>query len=109
MSKSEAKSCIRGCGATVYFDKDSPTGHPSPETWVPLEIKEGRGADVAHNCPRRNSNGSGSSGGTLDTTTATTTTAAIIATPDSLKLAESLSEILKDYIRLKLAELLVAF
>jgi hypothetical protein len=102
------KQCSRGCGTIVYFDKNSPTGHPSPDKWIPLEIKEGRKTDVAHNCSRRNN------GSTLDvaTTTAgtiptipagTTTTAAVIAKPDSLEFAETLIEILQ-YVRLKLKE-----
>jgi hypothetical protein len=68
MSESKPKQCTGGCGAMVYFDRNSPTGHPSPDKWVPLEIKEGRRTDVAHNCPKRN----GSSSGTLDTTATTT-------------------------------------
>jgi hypothetical protein len=90
---SEAKACTRGCGALVYFDRNSPTGHPSPEKWIPLEMKEGRRTDVAHNCPKRN--GNGSSGGTLDTTTATS---AMIVKPESLQFAETLSQILQDYV-----------
>jgi hypothetical protein len=99
-SKPSAKMCSRGCGAMVYFDKDSPTGHPSPDKWIPLEIKEGRRTDVAHNCPKR------SNGSTLDTSAATTTTPAIITTSDSLNLefAETLIEILQDYVKLKLKE-----
>jgi hypothetical protein len=41
--------------------RNFPTGHPSPDRWIPLEIKEGRRTDVAHNCQKRNTNG-----GTLD-------------------------------------------
>jgi hypothetical protein len=79
----------------MYFDKDSPTGHPSPDKWVPLEIKEGRKTDVAHNCPNRN-------GGTLD---AAATTTAIIVKPESLQFAETQSQILQDYVRLKRQEI----
>jgi hypothetical protein len=101
---SEAKACTRGCGALVYFDKNSPTGHPSPDKLIPLEMKEGRRTDVAHNCPKRN--GNGSSGGTLDVAPATT--AAIIVKPESLQFAETLSQILQDYVRLKKQELATA-
>ncbi len=80
-------------------DKNSPTGHPSADKWVPLEIKEGRKTDVAHNCPKRNN----SSSGTLDNNA--TTTKAIIAKPQALETAEALIEILEDYVRLKRAEL----
>jgi hypothetical protein len=98
---SDAKMCTRGCGAMVYFDKNSPTGHPSPDKWIPLEIKEGRKTDVAHDCPKRNTNG-----GTLDSTTTTTTaTPAVIVKPESLEFAETLSHILQDYVRLKRLEL----
>ncbi len=92
---SNLKTCSRGCGALVYFDKNSPTGHPSPDKWIPLEIKEGRKTDVAHNCPKRNS-------GTLDVAA---TTAAIIVKPESLAFAETLSQILQDYVRLKRQEM----
>jgi hypothetical protein len=85
------------CGALVYLDKNSPTGHPSPDKWIPLEIKEGRKTDTAHNCPKRNN------GSTLDAA-ATTTPAIIIAKPESLQFAETLIEILTDYVRLKLKE-----
>jgi hypothetical protein len=102
MSERQGKPCTRGCGVMVYFDKDSPTGHPSPDKWIPLEMKEGRRTDVAHNCPKRN-------GGTLDAAapTATATTAAIIVKPESLQLefAETLSQILQEYVRLKKQEL----
>jgi hypothetical protein len=99
----EPKLCTRGCGVQVYFDKNSPTGHPSPDKWIPLEMKERRKTDVAHNCPKRNS----SSGGTLDSTatTATNTTAAIIVKPELLKTAEGFVLLLQDYIRLKNQEI----
>jgi hypothetical protein len=93
----------------VYFDKDSTVGHPSADKWIPLEIKEGRKTDVAHNCPKRNI--SSSNGSTLDnnntTETTTTTTAAIIVKPEMLQFAETLSQILQDYVRLKKSELVV--
>jgi hypothetical protein len=82
MSDERGKPCTRGCGAMVYFDKDSPTGHPSPDKWIPLEMKEGRRTDAAHNCPMRNT----SNGSTLDNTTAAaTTTPAIIVKPEGAK------------------------
>lgn len=92
---SDAKACTRGCGTLVYFDKNSPTGHPSPDKWIPLEIKEGRKTDVAHNCPKRHGGSD-----TLDNTN-TATTPAIVVKPELLKLAESLSEILQEYVKLK--------
>jgi hypothetical protein len=97
---SDSRLCSRGCGTTVYFDKNSPTGHPSPDKWIPLEIKEGRKTDVAHNCPRRHN------GSTLDATD-TTTTKAIVAKPkpEPLAFAETLLDILEDYVRLKRQEL----
>ena len=95
---SDSRACVKGCGTMVYFDRNSLTGHPTPDEWIPLEIKKGRKTDVAHNCPKRN-NGSG----TLDAAAATTTKA-IIARPESLGFAETLIEILQDYLRLKLNE-----
>lgn len=74
--KSKPKLCTRGCGTIVYFDKNSPTGYPSTDRWIPLKIKEGRRTDVAHNCPKRS--GSGNSG----TLYSTTTTTGTISTPD---------------------------
>jgi hypothetical protein len=50
----QSKNCINGCGALIYFDKNSPTGHPNPDKWIPLEIKQGTRTDVAHNCPKGN-------------------------------------------------------
>jgi hypothetical protein len=82
----------------VYFDKNSTVGHPTPDKWVPLEIKEGRKTDVAHNCPRRHN------GSTADNPAATTTKA-IIVKPQALETAEVLIEILEDYVRLKRSEL----
>jgi hypothetical protein len=74
-----------------YFDKNSPTGHPSPDKWVPLEMKGNLRTDMAHNCPKKNV------GGTLDNTM----TAAIIVKPELLKTAHGLIELLQDYVRLK--------
>jgi len=82
---SDARACTKGCGTLAYFDKNSPTRHPSPDKWNPLEMEEGRKTDVAHNCPKRNGGS-----GTLENTAMTT--AAIIATPDSLKTARRLSK-----------------
>jgi hypothetical protein len=66
-------------------------------------MKEGCKTDVAHNCPKR------ANGSTLDSTnTAVTTTAAIIAKPEMLWFAETLSQILQDYVRLKKQELAVS-
>lgn len=95
----------------VYFDKDSLIGHPSPDKWIPLEIKEGRKTDLAHKCPKRNN--TNSNGSTLDNTAATTIAPpatiaqpipAIIAKPEMLQFAETLVEILQEYITLKLKE-----
>ena|SRR5215217_1447987 len=102
MSKAfrEPKACINGCGATIYFDPNSPTGHPSADKWIPLEIKEGRRTDQSHNCPNKKN------GHTLPTSTESTT--AIVAEPNTLKFAESLLELTSDYIRLKTKELEIA-
>ena len=54
---------------------------------------EQRWTDVVHNCPKSKRNG-----GTLDVT------AAIIERPESLKFAETISQMLQDYIRLKCQE-----
>lgn len=99
MSKAfrEPKACNNSCGAMIYFDPNSTIGHPAPDKWVPLEIKGGMKTDQPHNCPKKKN------GNTLPTTT-TETTAAIVAKPDTLKIAESLLEILTDYIRLKTKE-----
>jgi hypothetical protein len=83
----DPKACINGCGAMIYFDPNSPTGHPTADKWVPLEIKEGRKTDQPHNCPKKKTNASSA------------------AKPDSLKFAESLFDVLRDYIRLKTKEL----
>jgi hypothetical protein len=96
---SDAKMCSKGCGAMVYFDKNSTVGHPSPDKWVPLEIKEGRKTDVAHNCPKRYD-----SAGTLDSSSSSSSSRTTTTPADSLKFAESLLEILADYIRLKTKE-----
>lgn len=88
--------------ALVYFDKHSPIGHPSPDKWIPLEMKEGKRTDVAHTCPKRNN---GSALDSTSTAVATTTTAAIITKPESLQFAETLSQILQDYIRPKKQEI----
>jgi hypothetical protein len=90
------KQCNNGCGALIYFDRDSPTGHPSPDKWVPLEIKEGRRTDTVHNCPKKKN------GHTLQEAAATATAT---IKPDTLKFAESLLDIVQDYIRLKTKEL----
>ena len=74
----------------VYFDKNSKAGHPSADKWIPLEIKEGRKTDQPHNCTKKK-NGNGH---TLEAA----------AKPDTLKFAESLLDILQDYIRLKTKE-----
>jgi hypothetical protein len=97
MSKAfrEPKACIKGCGATIYFDPNSTVGHPSPDRWVPLEIKEGRKTDQPHNCPKKNGNGR-----TLETTTAT----AALPKEESIKFAETLCTLLHEYIRLKSQE-----
>jgi hypothetical protein len=99
----EPKLCTRGCSVQVYFDKNSPTGHPNHNTWIPLEMKEGRKTDTAHNCPKRNNGSAGTLDNTSTTATATTTTA-IIVKPELLKTAETLIQILQDYVRLKLNE-----
>ena len=89
----EPKDCIYGCGTKVYFDRNSKTGHPSADKWIPLEIKEGRRTDVAHNCPKKK-NGNGH---TLEATTEPKL--------ESLKFAQSLFEVLQEYLRLKTKEL----
>jgi hypothetical protein len=92
------KQCNYGCGALIYFDRDSPTGHPLADKWIPLEIKEGRRTDQPHNCPKKNDNSS-------STLTTTATTAAVTTSNSELiNLAETLSQILHDYIRLKRQE-----
>ena len=85
----------------VYFDKNSTVGHPSPDKWIPLEIKEGRKTDVAHNCPKRYD-----SAGTLDSSFSPSSSRTTITSlsADSLKFAEVFREILDDYIRLKRQE-----
>jgi hypothetical protein len=91
------KQCNNGCGALIYFDRDSPTGHPSPDKWIPLEIKEGRRTDQPHNCPKKKeANGSN----TLETTATATT----IPKSELINFAETLSQILHDYARLKRQE-----
>ncbi len=87
------KECINGCGQLIYFDKESPTGHPNPGKWIPLEIKEGRRTDTAHNCPKKNGNGSN----TLETITS-------LPKQESIAFAETLCQILHEYIRLKSQE-----
>jgi hypothetical protein len=72
----------------VYFDRNSPTGHPSPDKWLHLEMHGNLRSDMVHNCPMRHVGGG--NGGTLDSTT----TQDIIATPELLKTAEGLIELL---------------
>ena len=93
MSKfGESRACNNSCGTMIYFDKNSSVGHPNQNTWIPLEIKEGRKTDVAHNCPKKKN------GQTLTNIEET------VQPADTLKVAESLLEILTDYIRLKTKE-----
>jgi hypothetical protein len=94
MSKfGKPKQCNNGCGALIYFDRDSTAGHPSADKWIPLEIKEGRRTEQPHNCPKKNENSSS----TLVTTT-------VKSESESINFAETLSQILHDYIRLKRQE-----
>jgi len=91
----EPKACINGCGATIYFDPNYPTGHPNPDKWIPLEIKEGRRTDHPHNCPKKKE-GNGANNTLLETTAAPKS--------ESIKLAETLCQILHEYVRLKSQE-----
>jgi hypothetical protein len=75
--------CKNGCGAFIYFDKDSKISHPELEKWIPLAYNQDSGVYTGevHNCPnnpyRKNgnngtsssSNGSSSSSKTVNTTT----------------------------------------
>lgn len=91
------RHCNRGCGALVYFDAHSSVGHPSSDKWVPLEFKEGLKTDMPHECPKKKQQQNG-------------TLPAVVTTPNnnaSLHFAESLDQVLQDYIRLKRLELAV--
>jgi hypothetical protein len=90
----EARTCSRGCGALVYFDKNSPTGHPSPDKWIPLEMKGNLRTGMIHKCPKRNG-----SSGTLDSTNTNTN-----SKPELLETAQGLILLLQDYVRLKSKE-----
>ena len=90
------KECINGCGSQIYFDKYSSVGHPTAEKWLPLEYKEGMRTDTIHNCPKK---GQGQNG--LVTAITTNAAAATTTSNASLSFAESLDQVLQDYIRLK--------
>lgn len=90
------RGCNNGCNAMIYFDAHSTVGHPSSDKWVPLEFKEGLKTDMPHDCPNKKKQ----QNGTLTAVAATTTT-----NNTSLSFAESLNELLQDYIRLKRLEL----
>lgn len=89
------RDCNSGCGALIYFDAHSSVGHPTADRWVPLEYKGGIKTDAVHQCPNKKQQN-----GTLTAVAATTTT-----NNTSLSFAESLNELLQDYIRLKRLEL----
>ena len=87
------------CGSVIYFDAHSSVGHPTSEKWIPLEFKNGLKTDLVHNCPnKKQQNG-------LVTAVTTAAAAATTTTNTSLSFAESLDQVLQDYIRLKRLEL----
>ena len=89
------RDCINECGSVIYFDAHSSVGHPTSEKWIPLEFKNGLKTDLAHNCPKKKQNG----------LTAVSAAAAATTNNTSLSFAESLDQVLQDYIRLKWLEL----
>ena len=46
--------CRNNCGAYIYFDRDSETGHPSADKWIPLVYENDTGlrTNTAHQCPK---------------------------------------------------------
>lgn len=54
------QECKNGCGASIYFDRDSKVSHPSQDRWIPLEYNEDTGVYTGekHQCPKY-SNGNG--------------------------------------------------
>ena len=96
------RGCNNQCGAMIYFDAYSSIGHPTTDKWVPLEYKNGLKTDLAHECPNKKKaqNGLG-----LVTSVAAAANAATTTNNESLSFAESLDQVLQDYIRLKRLEL----
>lgn len=49
------QECKNGCGASIYFDRDSKVSHPSQDKWVPLFYNQDSGVYTgeAHQCPNR--------------------------------------------------------
>jgi hypothetical protein len=79
------QECRNGCGAWIYFDKDSKVGHPSPDKWIPLEYNKDAGirTDQVHQCPNRpffsSNGGTGTGTGSSSTIAATAGTEATTA------------------------------
>lgn len=47
--------CKNNCGGWIYFDRDSKTGHPSFNKWIPLQYDNDNGikTDEPHRCPNK--------------------------------------------------------